>query len=263
MRHRTRLAVTVIGFLAISGTRPDVLSAQSLSDFCPSAGDDEAAIIGLVQDADGGMILPGASVIATWTMDDQEGEAEVQVGLDGTFTLCGVPREIEISLRAELNQFAGAPVFVRLSGGVGRQDLTVSLIAPAPLEANAAREEELEGARAASSRAFSSRDIRRDDLEPLPDMSVFELFRMHSLVQVEPGSDNVFMSGRTVSQRVGAPSRLAAMVYINERRVPFAVEVLKSLRISEVSRIELLSPGEGSARYGGHGLNPIIAIRRR
>lgn len=263
MWHRTRFVLTALGFLAIWGNRPDVLAAQNLSDFCPDAGDDDAAIIGLVQDADGGMILPGADVIATWTVDDNEGEARVQVGLDGTFTVCGVPRDAEISLRAEFSQFAGAPVSVSLSGGVGRQDLTVSLTAPAPLEANAAREEELEAARSASSRAFSSRDIRRDDLEPLPDMSVFELFRMHSLVQVEPGSDNVFMSGRTVSQRVGAPSRLAAMVYINERRVPFAVEVLKSLRIAEVSRIELLSPGEGSARYGGHGLNPIIAIRRR
>lgn len=262
MWHRTRLAMTALGLLATGGL-PGVLAAQELSDFCPDAGDDEAAIIGLVQDADGGMILPGASVIATWTVDDQEEQAEVQVGLDGTFLVCGVPRDTEIALRAEFTQFAGAPIYVSLSGGIGRQDLTVSLTAPEPLAGQVEREEELKSARAAYSRAFSSRDIRRDDLEGLPDMSVYELFRMHSLIQVEPGSDNVFMSGRTVSQRVGAPRQLPVLVYINERRVPFAVEVFKTLHVSEVLRIELLTPGEGSARYGGDGLNPIIAIRRR
>ncbi len=265
MWYRTRLAVTVLGILVMAVGRPDALAGQELSELCPSAGDDKAAIIGLVQDADGGMILPGASVIATWSADGEEGRAEVQVGLDGTYTLCGVPQDTEISLRARFTQFASEPIVVSLSGGVGRQDLGVSLtaVAPAEPEDEGLSEEELEAARESSSRAFSSRDIRRDDLDPLPpEMTLYELFRLHTYVQVEPGSDNVFMSGRS-SQAIAGQRSNAALVYINERRVPFAVEVFKTLRVSDVSRIELLTPGEGSARYGGDGLNPVIAIRRR
>lgn len=264
MWYWTRLALTVLGILTVTWARPGALAGQDLSDLCPNAGNDEAAIIGLVQDVDGGMILPGASVVATWSADGEEGREEVQVGPDGTYTLCGVPQNTEISLRARFTQFAGAPIVVSLSGGVGRQDLGVSLTGTAAEpEEEGLSEEQLEAARAASSRAFSSRDIRRDDLEPLPpEMTLYELFRLHTYVQVEPGSDNVFMAGRS-SQAIGGERSNAALVYINERRVPFAVEVFKTLRVSDVSRIELLTPGEGSARYGGDGLNPIIAIRRR
>ncbi len=254
MWHGTRLALTVLGFLATAGSHPGVLAAQELAELCPNAGDDKAAIIGLVQDTDGGMILPGASVIATWSADGDDGRAEVQVGLDGTYTLCGVPQNTEISLHARFTQFAGAPIVVSLSGGVGRQDLAVSLTAAAPVEEEP-RPEVVEAARSARSKAFSSRDIRRDDLEVLPSMSVYELLRQHSYVQVEPGSDNIYLSGRGQDR--------PALVYINDRRVAFAVEVFKAMQVDEVARIELLTPGEGSARYGGDGLDPIISITRR
>jgi hypothetical protein len=106
------------------------LHAQSLGDLCPGADPEKsAAVVGVVQDVDSGMILPGARVEARWVQADAAMQVEAPVGVDGTFTLCGLPREVELSVHAWFADHRGHGVVLTMLEPVARQDLGVELSA--------------------------------------------------------------------------------------------------------------------------------------
>ena len=98
----TKSAIAACLTLLMGGTP---LVAQDLSEVCPGAEDGTGALWGLLSDADAKMALPGGTVIVSWTTDGAPGQAEVQTLIDGTFTVCHLPLDTELSRR-----LASAPV---------------------------------------------------------------------------------------------------------------------------------------------------------
>ncbi|MDX1395029.1 MAG: hypothetical protein R3195_11585 [Gemmatimonadota bacterium] len=102
-------------------------AAQDLSEVCPGAGDGTGALRGLLSDADAQMALPGATVVATWTRDGEAGRTEVQTALDGSFTMCHVPLDTELSVVGMIGAIAGQPLSLTLTDPITRRDVQVSL----------------------------------------------------------------------------------------------------------------------------------------
>ena len=112
--------------------------------------------------------------------------------------------------------------------------------------------------------AFLRSLITREELSGLPpSMTVFELIRQHARTQVRGGGggEAILVEDRTTWEMTPQSRWRPARVYLNEREIPAGVSALKELRISEVRRIEILTSTEASARYGGAGYSPVIAIR--
>lgn len=102
-------------------------SAQTLDQICPGAEDGTGALWGAVADTDADLVLPGASVIASWNADGHEQHSEVQVGLDGVYKLCYLPLETAISVYASFATMSGAPAEVTMTAIFTRQDLSLSM----------------------------------------------------------------------------------------------------------------------------------------
>lgn len=124
MRRLSRALVhgAIAGLFAASSA-----VGQELQEICPGAEDGTGALWGAVTDSDADMVLPGANVVATWVDDGDERNAEVQVGLDGSYTMCYVPLGTEISVHATFATMEGAPVQVTLSEIFLQQDLSLSM----------------------------------------------------------------------------------------------------------------------------------------
>lgn len=103
------------------------LAGQELTEICPGAEDGTGALWGAVSDPDAGMILPGATVNASWNTDGQERTAEVEVGLDGSYTMCYLPLGPEIEVRPMFATIAGESVTVTLSEIFTQQDMVLSM----------------------------------------------------------------------------------------------------------------------------------------
>ncbi len=115
-----------IALLLLAITVPGAYG-QELGEVCPNGPAGSGAVWGLVSDADSGIGLPGATVVATWDGDGEPVRAEVQTALDGGYVLCGVPRGFEVSLRPTLAGMEGAIVAATLTGDFARADLPLSL----------------------------------------------------------------------------------------------------------------------------------------
>ena len=120
--YRALFQGAIAGLFAASG-----VVGQELQDICPGAQDGTGAIWGAVTDSDADMVLPGANVIATWSEDGESKNAQVQVGLDGGYTMCYVPMGTEISVHAAFATMQSAPVQVSLSEIFLQQDLSLSM----------------------------------------------------------------------------------------------------------------------------------------
>ncbi|MFQ5678344.1 MAG: carboxypeptidase-like regulatory domain-containing protein [Gemmatimonadota bacterium] len=106
----TAFLVIVPAALATAGT---TLHAQELSDLCPDADvDNAAAVVGQVRDVDSGVVLPGARVVAFWGEAEALGNVRGKVGADGSYTLCGLPQDVELELSASFVGFRSPPVTV-------------------------------------------------------------------------------------------------------------------------------------------------------
>lgn len=119
---RACLQSAIAGLFAVSS-----VAAQELEDICPGAEDGTGALWGAVMDSDADMVLPGANVIAVWDDDGQERQAEVQVGLDGGYTMCYLPLETAITVHAAFATMAGAPVQVTMTEIFTQHDLSLSM----------------------------------------------------------------------------------------------------------------------------------------
>jgi hypothetical protein len=89
--------------------------AQQLGEVCPGAQPGTGALWGLVTDADAGIGLPGATVVATWETDGDAARTEGQTALDGSYVLCNVPLGVEVSVQPFVAALGGAVVVSTLT----------------------------------------------------------------------------------------------------------------------------------------------------
>lgn len=102
-------------------------SAQTLEEICPGAEPGTGALWGAVADTDADMVLPGATVIASWSVDGRQQRGEVQVGPDGGYTLCYLPLETDLSVQASFGTMRGEALAVTLTETFTRRDLGLSV----------------------------------------------------------------------------------------------------------------------------------------
>ncbi len=237
-------------------------AAQSFADFCPG-GDPvtEAAVVGYVTDPEAGTIVPGATVAASWVQFDARQRVEAEVGAEGLYAICGLPRDAEVSLRAVFGNWRGAAVPYTTAVTLAQQDLALSLtVEPERREEVGSLSEG--GSR---SRILGSQVIRAEDLLDLPEMSVYELLRQHSLLRFDRLStlgEVILLTSVTLS-RWGSHREQPMEVRINERREGDGVNAIREMSIDDVSRIEILTRTEASARYGGDGYIGALVITTR
>ncbi len=254
--------IVLLSLLAV----PTALRAQSLTDFCPEGDESrEAALVGIVTDAESGTVLPGAQVAIRWT--DAEGESHetlAQTGLDGVYVVCALPRETDMQVAAAFGDRRGAPVSFSTAVVLQQQDLAIPLTAPEPEEVEL--DESLR-----SSGVFNATVIRDSDLEGFPDMTVYQLLRQHQRLRFErlTGSgvgEVIIFAGRGVTGQTslsGMGRFRGVEVYINERREADPVNAMRVMSIREIKQLDILSASEASARYGGDGWIGVISIRTR
>lgn len=122
---RSALAPLVLG--ALSAGLAGGLGAQDVAEICEGSGADEAAIAGVVREGDSDLLLPGATVVASWEDDGPRQETRVQSGLDGSYVLCGLRSGLSVTVLASFSTLASQPKVVELGEGVTRADLALSL----------------------------------------------------------------------------------------------------------------------------------------
>lgn len=257
LRHSTTFA------FASALMIPTAVAGQALADFCPG-GDDatEAAVIGIVSDAESGMILPGAEVVVSWLATGTRQRVQVAVGLDGVYTICGLPQGQDMQVRAMFADRQGAWVDFSTETVLQQHDLGVSLVGEQSDEVELTED-------ARTGKAFNSTVIRAEDLAPLPEMTLYQLLRQHQRLRFEriPQGEVIVFAGRGVtgtSNLSGSAGRFRAVeVLINERREADPVSALRDMWIHNVVQIDILSAGEASARYGGDGWLGAISISTR
>lgn len=257
MRHSLLRLPGPVLFLVIANSA----AAQSFVDFCPG-GDEatEAAVVGYVTDPEAQTIIPGATVAASWVQDDARQRIEAQTDIQGLYALCGLPQGTEVTLRAILGDRRGEAVPYTTAAALAQADLFISLTA----EPETREEVGSLAAGGGRGQAFSSEVIRAEDLLHLPEMSVYELLRRHQLLRFDRMStlgEVILLTSATSSLRAG---RLQSVqVRINERREVDGVAAIRDLSIDEISRIEILTRTEASARYGGDGFVGALVITTR
>lgn len=136
MRNAARvlgLGSLFLGFF-VSGAR-----SQTLEESCPDLGEGLGGLIGYVVDSDSEMIMPGASVSATWA----DGESAVDTGLDGVYRLCDLPVGVALVLQANFATFAGEPVEHQMNGDFERLDFGISMLAAAAAAASGGRDDRI------------------------------------------------------------------------------------------------------------------------
>jgi hypothetical protein len=250
--------------IAFSGN----LDAQEIAELCPAADRAEGAVMGMVQDAEIGMILPGAEVTASWVVEGTRRRATAEVAVDGTYTLCGLPQDLEMGVRAGFANRRGPLVTIILDAPVGQLNLTVSLTAEEEPEELEEVEPIPEDGRI--SRVFSNTLITDEDLAALPEpMPLYDMLRQHHRLRFERpagGGEVILFTERGVTGQpsLSGLSRFRGVqVYINDRRTPDSIAAIRDLMTDEIRRLEILSSAEASSRYGGDGYIGIISIRTR
>lgn len=243
---------------------PSLVAAQALTDFCPDADESkEAAVIGIVSDAESGMMLPGAEVVVSWLADGTRRRIEVPAGIDGVYMACGLPQGHDMQVRAMVGDRRGEWVDFSTETILQQRDLPVSLTGDQPAEELVLSED------AKRSNAFSATRINDEDLALLPEMTLYQLLRQHQRLRferVQQGEVIVF-AGRGVtgtSNFSGSAGRFRGIeLFINERREGDPVSALRDMWIHNITQIDILSAGEASARYGGDGWLGAISVSTR
>lgn len=263
MRVATRsLSLTFLAGSLLVGAAP--LGAQTLTDFCPDGDpESEAAIVGIVTDAESETILPAADVAVSWLAEGTRRRVAVSAGLDGVYTVCGLPQGLDMQVRANFGDRRSPAVDFSTATVLQQFDLAIALTGEP-------EEEEPEVSEAArTGRAFNATTIRGEDLAPLPDMTVYQLLRQHQRLRFErvSGGEVIIFAGRGidgVTNLSGSAGRYRGIqMFINERREADPVSAIRGMSIYDIVQIDILSAGEASARYGGDGWLGAISIRTR
>jgi len=248
---------------AIAWSSPSDARGQALTDFCPDGDpDSEAAVVGIVSDAESGMILPGAEVAASWVADGIRQRTTAGTDLEGVYIICGLPQALEMQVRATIGGNRGAAVSFSTDVVLQQHDLQVRLTGEGETE-------EVELAESArTGRAFTSTVIQAEDLAALPEMSVYDLLRRHHRLRFErvAGGEQIVFAGRGVDGTAslsGTTRYSGIQLFVDDRLQADAVNYLRSISIDEVRQIDILSRTEASARYGGDGYIGAISLRTR
>lgn len=240
---------------------PTLAAAQGYSDFCPENDpDQEAAVVGFVTDPENETLVPGAKVAASWVQDGARQRREGETSAEGVYAVCGIPMGTEVQLRATFADLRGTAVTYTASEMLAQKDLELSLASAAGSDETVETGSLSKG----TSDAYNSEFIREEDLVNLPEMSVYELLRQHTRLRFDRFSgvgEVILLSSVNTSLNNG---RLTGVqVFINERREGDGVSAIRGISIDEVKRIEILSSGEASARYGGDGWIGALSITTR
>ena len=124
MRNITRFLGAGVVWVGLSASG---LGAQTLEETCPELSGDAGGLIGYVVDSDSEIIMPAATVTATWA----DGEASADSGFDGVYRLCGVPVGVLLVLQASFATSAGEIMEYTMAEGYERVDLGISMLAAA------------------------------------------------------------------------------------------------------------------------------------
>lgn len=252
------LCATAIALSSAAG-----VTAQTLTDFCPEGDPEtEAAVVGIVSDADSGMQLPGAAVAASWVADGMRQRATAQTDIEGIYIICGLPLELDMQVRATIGGHRGEAVPFTTDVTLQQHDLQVSL-------EGEPEEQEVElGDEVRSGRAFSATIIEAEDLAHLPEMSIYQLLRRHQRLRFErvSGGEVIVFTGRGIDGTAslsGSSRYQGIQLFIDDRLQADPVNYLRTMSIDEVRQIQILSRTEASARYGGDGWIGAIAVTTR
>ena len=123
---RGRVPVALLAGMSAWALGTGAAHAQQLAEVCPDATPGTGALWGLVTDAEAGIGLPGATVVATWEGDGGPVRTEGQTAIDGGYVLCHIPRGVELSLQPIVSTWAGAVVAATLTEDFLRVDLGFS-----------------------------------------------------------------------------------------------------------------------------------------
>lgn len=122
-----RSGVMLVGSLSALALAASSAIAQELGEVCPDAEPGTGALWGLVADADAGIGLPGATVVATWEQDGDAARAEGQTALDGSYVLCSVPLGVAVSVQPIVAALGGPVVVTTLTGDFAQVNLGFTL----------------------------------------------------------------------------------------------------------------------------------------
>lgn len=122
-----RFAAMLPGAVSALALAASGVVAQQLDEVCPGAQPGTGAVWGLVTDADAGIGLPGATVVATWETDGDAARTEGQTALDGSYVLCNVPLGVEVSVQPIVATLGGTVVVTTLTDDFLRADLGFTL----------------------------------------------------------------------------------------------------------------------------------------
>lgn len=175
-----------------------------------------------MSDADAQMALPGATVVASWTIDGVPGRAEVQTSIDGGFTLCYVPLATELSVLGMIGPISGQPLAITLTDPITRQDVEVSLTSATSGSGAEAGEEKMLACLGAPDSEFRFRvrdlvhcDPRWPGLERCPRK---DLGRVSVTVTAGPSRGRRF-SGEGIERLIDQAERLGANALVNYKAV--------------------------------------------
>ncbi|WP_423926354.1 hypothetical protein [Candidatus Palauibacter sp.] len=122
-----RFGATLLGAVPALALAASGAIAQELDEICPDAQLGTGALWGLVADAEAGIGLPGATVVATWENDGDAVRTEGQTALDGGYVLCHVPLGVEVAVQPIAATLGGAVVVTTLTDDFLRVDLSFTL----------------------------------------------------------------------------------------------------------------------------------------
>ena len=119
------------------------------------------------------------------------------------------------------------------------------------------------GACASTGGSIVSGDLlTEDDLAELRYETLYELLRNHPRIRMQGtgGSEQIYVEDRTAWGVTPGARWRAALLYVDDSRALDPVPRVRELRIDEIRRLEILTSTEASARFGGHGYNPVISV---
>jgi hypothetical protein len=162
-------------------------------------------------DADAEMLLPGATVIASWTVQGRDRRAEVRTGLDGAYTMCHLPLETSVRVHASFGNIDGGTVAITLTDIFTRQDLGLSTSGAAAVDNDDRLWFCVEGGQSVINMQFS-RLVRCDeDWQPLENCPKEEL----GLITVQPVGAGSGMLREMIEQLVLEAKRIGANAVVN------------------------------------------------
>lgn len=127
MSRASRSPVSALLLLLTLLALPAGTRAQEVAEMCDGSSADDAAIVGVVREGDSDMLLPGATVVASWEENGPRQQTTVQSGLDGSYVVCGLRPGLSVTLLASFSTLESVAKVVELADGVTRADLALSL----------------------------------------------------------------------------------------------------------------------------------------